>query len=92
MSISTHKNYFFKKIWVDKLHKTEYNEFNNSRKGGACVDTDVKKDIQLMTETAKFLAEQDPKSFFIIKSNTEILKARHDLEVAEKMKFQTSSV
>ncbi len=54
--------------------------------------TDEKKDIQLITETAKFLAEQDPRSFFIIKSNVEILKARHDLEVAEKMKIQTSSV
>lgn len=49
--------------------------------------TDEKKDIKLMIETAKFLAEQDPRSFLIVKSNIEILKARHDLEVSEKMKI-----
>lgn len=54
--------------------------------------TDKKKDIQLIVETAKFLAERDPISLLIIKSSAEVLKARHDLEVSEKMKCQTLSV
>lgn len=48
-----------------------------------------RKDIKSMVETAKILAENDPQSFMIIKSNIEVLKVRHDMEMAEKRKVAT---
>ncbi len=44
-----------------------------------------RKDIKEMIDAAKMLAERDPQSFMIIKSNVEILKARHDMETIEEM-------
>ncbi len=41
-----------------------------------------KKDIKTMVEAAKMLAENDPQGFMIVKSNIEVLKARHDMEMA----------
>lgn len=41
-----------------------------------------RKDIKDMVETAKILAEHDPQSFMIIKSNVEVLKTRLDMEKA----------
>lgn len=39
-----------------------------------------KKDIEEMTETAKYLADNDPQSLLLAKSNMDILKARCDLD------------
>lgn len=44
-----------------------------------------RKDIKAMVEAAKTLAEHDPQGFMIVKSNIEILKARHDMEVAGRV-------
>lgn len=43
-----------------------------------------KKDIKDIVKTAKILAENDPQSLIIIKSNIEVLKIRHDMELADR--------
>lgn len=43
-----------------------------------------RKDIRDMVDTARILAENDPLGFMIVKSNIDVLKARHDMELAEK--------
>ncbi len=45
------------------------------------MEKEEKKDVKKMMETAKILAENDPQSFMIIKSNIEVLKIRHDIEL-----------
>lgn len=46
-----------------------------------------KKEIQEMVETAQMLAEHDPQSLLIAKSNFDILKARCEIEKAAKEKM-----
>lgn len=43
-----------------------------------------KKDIEEMVKTAKELAERDPHGFMLAKNSMDILKARSDMEKAEK--------
>lgn len=39
-----------------------------------------KQEIKEMVETAKYLADNDPASLMLVKSNIDILKSRHDLD------------
>ena len=48
------------------------------------MNKEEKNDRKEMLETIKILAKNDPQGFVIIKSNAEILKARYDMEMAEK--------
>ncbi len=48
------------------------------------MEIENRKDIKRMIKTAKMLAENDPLGFMIVKSNIDVLKARHDMELAEK--------
>ena len=48
------------------------------------MEKEEKKDMKKMMEAAKILAENDPQSFMIIKSNIEVLKIRHDMELVDR--------
>ncbi len=43
-----------------------------------------RKSIKEVVKTVRILALDDPQGFMIIKSNAEILKARHDMEMADR--------
>lgn len=48
------------------------------------METEERKDIAEMVKTAKYLAEKDPKAFFLVKNSVDVLKARCDLEKKEQ--------
>jgi hypothetical protein len=48
------------------------------------MNKEERKDMKEMIETVRILALNDPQGFMIIKSNAEILKVRHDMEMADR--------
>lgn len=48
------------------------------------METEERKDIAEIVKTAKYLAEKDPKAFFLVKNSVDVLKARCDLEKKEQ--------
>lgn len=43
-----------------------------------------RKNIKEAVKAVIILARNDPQGFMIVKSNAEILKARHDMEMADR--------